>query len=269
MELVTIILSGLLTLISPVGVVAENEIAERLRSQVQSIDELKIRIDNIPSYGIVGGKVDRIRLSSRGIQVNPDFRIASLELETDPLDIDLQAVRSTNDSQNLTQYLDKPAKIALNIGFTEKDINKTLRSSDIVRYIEDTIAEFLPPKEDGTPTRLEIEDLQIDFIADDRLTITTTVQNPRSTPENPSFSQINLELGIAIPNGRTIEIIEPKGTVNDKKLRDSILRVFAKRFTTALDLKQLESAGIFVRVLQLKLEPNQFNFVTFIQVEPN
>jgi hypothetical protein len=268
MELVTVILSGLLTLISPVGVVAENEIADRLRSQVQSIDELKIRIDNIPSYRIVGGKVDRIRLSSRGIQVNPDFRIASLELETDPLDIDLQAVRSENEPQNLAQYLDKPAKIAINIGFTAEDINKALRSSDIIQYIEDTIAEFLPPKEDGTPKRLEIQDLQIDLNTDDRLAIAATVQNPRSTPENPSFSRINLELGITIPNGRTIEIIDPKGTVNDKKLRESVLRAFVKRFTTALDLKQLESAGIFIRVLQLELEPNQFNFVTFIQVEP-
>jgi LmeA-like phospholipid-binding len=268
MELVTVILSGLLTLISPVGIVAEETIANRIRAQVQSIDELKIRIDNIPSYQIIEGKVDRIRLSSRGIQVNPDFRISSLDLETDPIDVDLQGIQTVDSTENLAKYLQKPAKVALKIGFREIDINLALRSSQIRQLLEDKIAELLPPKEDGTPTRLEIQDLQIDLETNNRIAISATVQNLRSTPENPSFSQVNLEFGIKTPNGRILEIIEPTGRVNDKKLRESILRTFAKRFAARLDLQQLESAGIFVRVLQLNLEPNQLNFVIFIKIDP-
>ncbi len=268
MELVTVILSGLLTLISPVGIVVEETIADRIRSQVQSIDELKIRVDNIPSYQIIAGKVDRLRLSSQGIQVNPDFRIASLDLETDPIDIDLQGIQTINSSEYLAEYLQKPARIVLKIGFNEIDLNVALRSNQIRQLIEEKIAELLPPKEDGTPTRLKIQDLQVDLETNNRIAIAATVQNPRSTPENPSFSQINLEFGIKTSNGRILEISEPTGRVNDKKLRESILRTFAKRFAERLDLRQLESAGIFVRVLQLDLEPNQLNFVTFIKIDP-
>jgi hypothetical protein len=268
MELFTVILSGLLTLISPVGVVTDSEIASRIRSRVQSVDELKVRVDNIPSYQIIGGEVDRIRIASRGVRVNPNFRIASLELEAESLDIDLQEIQNIDNPQDFAKYLDKPANIAINIGLDERDINEILRSIELRQIIEDRIAEFLPPKSDGTPTRLKIQELQIDLVADDRIAIATRVENPRSTPENPSFSQINLEFGISIPNGRTIEIINPTGTVNDKKLRESILRAFTRRFTIAFDLQQLEPAGIFARVLQLDLEPNQLNFVTFIRVEP-
>jgi hypothetical protein len=275
MELVTVILSGLLTLISPVGIIAESEIENQIRSQVTSIEELTVRLDNVPSYQIIAGKIDRLRIASRGIQVNSSFRIASLNLETDPFQINLSQLQTTVDQQDLSLFLLKSLKFALNIGFTESDLNRALQSSQIRQLLEDRLAEFLPPQEDGTPTRLFIQDFQIDLLETKRIAVAVKLSNPRvqsvplaSTAENPSFSQINLEFGLKNLNGRTLEIVEPTGTVNDKKLRPSILRTFAKRFSERLDLNQLESVGIFARVLQLKLEPNQIDFVTFMQIDP-
>ena len=87
MEFFTIFLSSLLTVFSPVGLVVDTVIANNIRSQVDDVEELAVRVDNTPSYQLTQGKVDRVRIASRGIKPIEDFRIETLEIETDSIDV--------------------------------------------------------------------------------------------------------------------------------------------------------------------------------------
>ena len=85
MEWLAIILSGILAAISPAGVILDRLAADALRSQVAGVEELAVRIDNTPSYQVLQGKIQRVRLASRGLEPIPQLRLAVLELDTDPL----------------------------------------------------------------------------------------------------------------------------------------------------------------------------------------
>ena len=93
MEFFTILLSGLLAIVAPIGVVTDKIIANNLRSRLNKVEQLQVRVDNAPSYQLVQGKVERVRIAGRGLWLTPDIRIGALEIETDPLNVDLQRLR--------------------------------------------------------------------------------------------------------------------------------------------------------------------------------
>lgn len=52
-------------------------------------DTLEVRVDNAPNYQILLGNVDRIRVAGRGVYVLEFLRIDEVDIETDPISIDL------------------------------------------------------------------------------------------------------------------------------------------------------------------------------------
>src|SRR4028119_714304 len=93
MEFITILLSGLLAVLSPVNLVADKVTEGAIRARFNKIEQLQVRVDNAPNYQIVQGKVERLRIAGRGLWLTPDIRIGALELETDPINVDLQRLR--------------------------------------------------------------------------------------------------------------------------------------------------------------------------------
>ncbi len=67
MEFIAILLSSLISLVSPTGLVIDKVAENTLRKQFASVERLQVRIDNTPSYQILGGRVDRIRIAGRGL----------------------------------------------------------------------------------------------------------------------------------------------------------------------------------------------------------
>ena len=90
MEIILLIFSSILSVFPPGGLISERIFASRISDQTEGIENLALRIDNVPSYQLVEGKIDRFRMASRGIQLTKNLRIEQLEIETDPLDINLQ-----------------------------------------------------------------------------------------------------------------------------------------------------------------------------------
>jgi hypothetical protein len=81
------LVSSLLALVSPVGLVVDQIALNAIRSQFEKVDQLQVRIDNAPSYQLLQGKVERVRIAGRGLQLK-QIRIAAIELETDPINLD-------------------------------------------------------------------------------------------------------------------------------------------------------------------------------------
>ena len=96
MEWFLIALTGFLTVITPVGLVVDHVIANNIRDRVKSVEELSVRVDNAPSYQLIQGKVNRVRIASRGIEPIDHVRIDTLDIETDPIDIKTNDLKTGN-----------------------------------------------------------------------------------------------------------------------------------------------------------------------------
>lgn len=97
MELLTIVLSGLLGLIAPVGLVIDRTAENVIRSQFASVKQLQVRVDNAPSYQLLQGKVQRVRFAGRSLQLKQqNLQIAALELETDAIELDPRTLRKNH-----------------------------------------------------------------------------------------------------------------------------------------------------------------------------
>ena len=90
MEFLTILLSSLFGLVSPTGLVVEKVTSNAVRSQFARVEQLQVRVDNPPSYQLLQGKVQKVRIAGRGLQLKQlNIRLAVLELKTDPIDLDI------------------------------------------------------------------------------------------------------------------------------------------------------------------------------------
>ena len=110
MELFAVLLSSLLAVVSPANLILDRAIEETLRSRLAAVEQLEVRLDNAPSYQVLAGKVDRVRIASRGLQPIAGLRIEVLELEAEPVNVDL---RNAGHSQAPSFYGESSADLAV------------------------------------------------------------------------------------------------------------------------------------------------------------
>jgi hypothetical protein len=66
MELISIILSALLGGVGTGGVVVDTLAEAALRNQVAGAESLQVRIDNVPNYQLINGRIEHTRVAARG-----------------------------------------------------------------------------------------------------------------------------------------------------------------------------------------------------------
>ncbi len=121
MEFLTILLSGLLALVSPVGLIVDRVAENAIRSQFKKVDQLQVRVDNAPSYQLLQGKVERVQIAARGLQLQKDIRIAALDVETDSINLEPRSL-----GQKLK--LNQPIQAGVRLVLSQTDINQALKS---------------------------------------------------------------------------------------------------------------------------------------------
>ncbi|BBA79928.1 hypothetical protein RGRSB_1511 [cyanobacterium endosymbiont of Rhopalodia gibberula] len=245
---------------SPVGLVLDTVVADAIRSQVNDVEELAVRIDNTPSYQSTQGRIDRVRIASRGIEPIEDFRIEVLELETDSIDININNLQTQN-IQGIRQSLRKPLQGGLSLILKEGDINRALKSDKIRETLQKTINSIVPEQ----VPKFRILTLCVEFKPKDRLGIKVKLQQLKNFNEEnfPEIIALNLEAGFKVKDGRSIQVLDPRGELNNKTLSKKFLSRFQQ-----FDLAFLEGQGIVTRLLKLKVDEESLALVSFIRLEP-
>lgn len=267
MEWLTIIIASLLGILTPTGLILEKVAKDNLRRQVKDVEQLSVRIDNVPSYQVVKGKVERIRLASRGIYPITDLRIDTLELESDRLNIDLAKLQGKGNNQ-ITRSLREPAQAAVRIVIKEEDINKALQSKEIKAKLQQLLKNLLPKRSDFSLPSLEILNANFDIQENNRYRFQAQLQQSSTVDESAQTLELVLEVSINVIQGRQIQLIQPAGTLNGRKLSTRLLNGFAEKLSEQLDLQSLERNGITARVLQLRGNNNQLDLAAFVRLEP-
>ncbi|MDB9419206.1 MAG: DUF2993 domain-containing protein [Microcystis viridis Mv_BB_P_19951000_S69] len=265
MEWLTITLASVLTLLTPAGAIIDTVLAHTLRSQVQKVEQLAVRVDNTPNYQVLQGKIARVRISARGIYPLADVRIEKIELETEPISLDLRQLQQKNGS--LAAALRRPAAGALHLVLTETNVNQALQSAAVKEQIQTLINHLIPSRGEFGSTKYQLSQANFNFLNNNRVTLSLQLETQR--PDEPAASlNLSLEVGFKLVQGRKIELIEPTATLNGRRISSRLLKGFAEGISTQLDLKNFEKQGIIARLLQLQIDDDKLSIAVFGRIEP-
>ena len=268
MELITIVLSGVLSVLSNGGWVADAIAENTIESNIESVETLKVRVDNRPNYQLINGKLDKLRIATRGLVLKQDLRLDILELETDPLWVDVTALKNSN-LQEFRNSLQQPLQAATRIVITEADLNVALQSARLRQQLQATLNNLIAKRAGNSTRTYELLASQIDLCSRNRIKLELKLRRSRRNQERKQELAISLELGIVVIAGTKIQLVDPQGTVNGRRMSKRLLRRFAQKISDQLQLNSLQNLGILARLLQLKVTEDKIELVAFTRVETN
>lgn len=257
MEFLTIFLSSLLTLLSPAGVVLDRVAEKSIRDQFAAVEQLSVRVDSAPSYQIVQGKAERIRLAGRGLFPVPDVRLDVLELETDPININRRRLLRRGRIR-----LEAPLRAGVRLVVKAEDVNRALRSPTVTNWLREIGSRLLLGEGGAEQVQgYEFRNLQIAFLDKQRFRLQATLQ----TSDTDSLDLL-VESGIEVVAGHQFRLVAPVVRLNGADLPESLVNAIATGIPERLDLRQLENAGITTRILKWQADTQQLELAAFVQV---
>ena len=259
MEIITAVLSGLLLLISPVGFVVDQVAEDAIRSRLLSVESLDVRVDNGPSFQLLQGRVDRVRIAGHGIVPMPGLRVETAELETDPIDLAFNALRQGE------VVLDAPLQGALHLVLTEADVNNFLRSPMVAQQLDDLKIGSLNRAQSRERSRYKVNNPSIDFLGGDRLRISADLED---LVEDVTL-QVEAEAGLSISEGDRLTLVGPVLTVDGQPTPGALVKRLLGNINDRLSLQQLENRGLTARVINLAVQPEGLDLALWVRVDPS
>ncbi len=263
MEFLAILMSGLLTALSPVGLILEQVSGKRISDRLQAAETFEVRVDNVPSHQLLKGKIDRVQIASRGVELLPGLRFDVLELETDPLSFDLAKLRSGKPGPGV---LEQPLQAGVRFVLTEADLNQALTSPQVTALVQPLINRLLTRPGSTNPPRFQLENATVDFLGENRLQFTGEMFqiNPETGETERATLQLSFTLGLA--SGSQFQLTDFEGAINDQSLPAPLLNGFAQGFSRRFNLRIFQDRGLTARFLQLQTGDRQIQGAMFVQL---
>ncbi len=262
MELLTILLSGITALFSLTGVVVDKNIEAAFRSQIDHVEQLQVRTDNAPVHQIINGKIDKVRVASRGVWVTKDLRLDLLEIETDPIAVNLQALQ-TDGKTPKSSSLQQPIQAAIRLKFNQEDINNFLKSPDAIAQLQKMTTSTLGGAAASSLNKdYQITNPQVKFLANNRLGLSAELKDPGSG----ETLAVKLETGVNVIDGRKFQLVEPTATVGGTPVPPFLLTGLTAGIGDRLNVDMLEQRGVTARILQFKVNPEQLELAAFVKL---
>ena len=267
MELLTVVLSGLLLLISPVGIVVDQVAANAIRSRLAGAESLEVRVDNGPSYQLLQGRVDKVRIAGRGIFPIAGLRLERAELETDPIDLAFNQLRQGK------VVLDAPLQGALHLVLSEADVNAFLRSPTIIKRLSQLKIGSLNQAQARERERYEINNPVINFLGGDgadateenRLRISFDLEDL----VQDGILHIDAEVGLRVSEGDRLILVNPVLTVNGQPAPTRLVNALLGDVNNRLSLQRLENRGLTARVINLAVQSDALDVALWVRVDPS
>lgn len=267
MELITILLSSLIGIVSPAGFILDRVAEDAIRDRLYDAEALHVRVDNAPSYQLLQGQVERVRIAGRGLFPVEGVRIDTFEVETDAIAIDPAQLRAGEAA------LEQPLQGGVRLVLTQEDLNQALRSPEVVEQLRNISGGTLGAASQGLD-RYEVVNSQIDFLdgdteqfsqGGDRLRFQATLRQQQTRQD----LQIIVETGLSVTAGQQLQLTDLDIQVNDQASPDQFTQRLAEGLSRRLDLQRLETKGVFVRVLQFEMDSEQLAIAAFVRIDPD
>ncbi len=262
MELITVLLSSFLSVLSFGGIVADQAAENAIRSRFSKVENIQVRIDNAPNLQIINGKADRVRVAAQGLWLNPSVRIDDFELETDPIQVDPQKIQQL--SQLKFESLPQPLQAGVKFTLDEQDINKSLKSAAVLNQIQKVVSDSLAAFSGSVETSYQVKKPQVRFLPSSRLRMKFTLVD---TAKPTDQLDLDIETGVKIMEGRRIQLVNAQGAVNKVPLPSFVLEGLVSSFNERADLAILENKGLIARVLNVKVTNKKMEVATFVRFQ--
>lgn len=255
MEALAVILTSVLGLGSSLGIISDRLVENGIRQQVPKIEQLAVRVDNSPNYQFIQGRIDRVRLASRGVYFFPFLRIDTLELETDRI-----AITTNNNRISLAE----PLQAAVRVVLTEEDINRAINAPEIRPLFQAIKVDFSSFNPNLGVEEIDVANPSIYFLGDNRVRLSATLVN-RQSDLKPL--EISAEISIEVLSNGNVKINQVELTVAGVKIPDIVIGNLVRGINKILDLKQLEAQGIKSKVLKFEFNQGKMQLIGFAQLD--
>jgi hypothetical protein len=260
MELIAIILSSITTLFSLTGVVVDKNVETAVLAQVDHAEQLQVRVDNAPMHQILNGKINKLRIAGQGVWPTKDLRIETLEVETDPLAVNLKSIQEDG-SNPRSSSIQQPIQAGIKLKFNEADLNNFLKSPDSIAKLQKMTTGTLGSAGSSLNKDYQITNPQIRFLSNGRLAIKAELKDAASNER----LAVKLETGVSVIGGKKIELVAPTATVGDTPVPPFLLAGLTAGITERFNVDTLEQRGLTARILQFKVNPEQLELAAFIR----
>ncbi|MBD2078808.1 DUF2993 domain-containing protein [Leptolyngbya sp. FACHB-17] len=250
MDFFTILLSSLLGILSPTGIVVDRIAESQIRKPLVAAEQLQVRVDNAPSYQIIQGRADRVRIAGRGLFPIQELRIDTLEVETDPVSLQLRSHK-----------LAKPLQAGVRVVLTQADINRALRSPFVTARLRNLGLQLLR-RQARQIERYDFLNPQLTLLPQNRIRFQIELQEQ----SDPAKLKIVAEAEPQIVSGRSLQLSNLKVWANNQPSPEPVTRAIEARIRDRTDLRQLEASNITARILNLKLESSRLEVASFVQI---
>ncbi|AFY38118.1 hypothetical protein Lepto7376_1789 [[Leptolyngbya] sp. PCC 7376] len=265
MEILTILLSGLLSAGAPVGLIVEEITDKQFSQRLESAETFEVRIDNLPAHKIIDGEIDKIRIASRGVEIVEGFRLEALELETDPLNIDLKRLRQRQfDSETFRE----PVQAGLRLVLTEDDLNESLRSPRVRRVLQPLINRLLVRPGSPKPPQYQLDVATIDFVGENRFEFNGDISQLNPQTGETEYSKLTLSYKLQLTSGSEIQWLEGTGTINNRPLPSPAIMGFSQGMSGRLNLQRFDERGVTARFFAFNLDDTELETALFLKFEP-
>lgn len=250
MELLSTLLTIIISTLGVGGYVVNNLLINNIKKNSQQVGEIQVRVNSIPTYQLLGGKIDSLQMSIKQWQPRKSIVFDLVELETDGIQLNPLAV--TNQQGNWRQLLKTPVNVAGRVIITQDNLNRLLKSPE---------AESLIGR---MGERIKIADLNVDLQANNRIRIDSKAKLPIRGEE---LLNVSLEFTLTVAKGHKLEIKNIAGTLNNRPLSSKLLNELVESINDRLTLRQWEKEGITARLLRLNTNENQLEIAGFIHLD--
>ncbi len=225
------------------GEKALSKVAELgISSQLDEVEDLNVDIRTDPGK-LIQGQVDSVTLEGKGMVMQGDLRVETLEVNTGAVAINPMGVMFGN--LELTQPADAEAQIVL----TQEDINRAFSSDFIQEKLYGLKLEV-----DGKPATIDIQQATMELPGDNKMVVNADFK-VRETGETKKLFAVCVPHVEAQGHRIGLEILEAKG----ERLTPEFAGAMIEQLTTLLDLRNFDLPGM---TLQLnRLEPQQGRLV--------
>ena len=262
MELITVILSGITALFSLTGVVVDKNVEAAFLSQIDRAEQLQVRADNAPVHQIINGKINKLRIAGRGLWVTKDLRIDTLEIETDPIAVNLNAVRADGQTPQASSF-QQPVQAGVKFKFNEEDLNNFLKSPDSIARLQKMTTSTLGGAAASSLNKdYQITNPQVKFLGNNRLGIKAELKDPASGEK----LAVSLETGVSVIGGRKFQLLAPTATVGGTQVPPFLLAGLTTGMSERLNVDMLEQRGLSARILQFKVNPQELELAAFVRI---
>ena len=269
MEVLVYILSGILAIATSVNAVGDKILKNRIESQVKSVNTVAVRIDNAPNYNPLGGKVQRVRVATRDLEVSDAIAFKALELDIDGINIKLKEWLNEDlvteidgvPTLRLREFVEHPVHMATRMILTQEQLDNILQSETINPGLSQRLEDVLN-RVSESDTDFTISSFQLDLIDRNRVAVRMKIPDIQGEygKKNEELD-VDLELGIEVIDGKSFELIDQKVFINGEEIEPEHKVLIARPIT----LEILEQVGIQARVIQWQSDRDELELALAIR----